>query len=256
MKIAIGITGLYKAIFRNGEFSVSKSIQQMKEKFNADVYYHTWSNRDRQGDHPVPEEFKTIGKFYRKEEPKMNYHPIMDIDRDTLDVTCKKFQWYQKTKTSANKTINATKQHLGYADLFQFIPDTYDLYIKTRWDVDINPKFDFEQFYDTVINEGPVGFMTRSSGINFLDYKSTEHKIVKKVLAKDDASDINHNDWENKIADSLIIHKREHFDPDMVWNLHRKKELVGAEWGWWQLMSKPFGGKNHTSVYGGVRIIR
>ncbi len=58
------------------------------------------------------------------------------------------------------------------------------------------------------------------------------------------------------ISDYLIMHKEEHLNTKEVYFLHENKQLLGAEFGWWQILSKPFGGNNHTSVYGGVILVR
>jgi len=239
MKIAVSLTGLYRGNIGRDPI---KSIQEMQNKFDCDMYFHTWQGRE----HEVPDMFKTIGRFYTCPEPKMEYHPIFDPEPTTNP----KHTWYRQTRHNGHKTINGTKQILSYADLFQLIPDDYDIYIKTRWDTAINKYFDFEQFYDTVLNEGPVGFMTRAGGANAHDWMSKKHRIVPKTKTNEN------NDWHDMLSDALIMHTREHFDPNYVFQLHREEQLLGAEWGWWQVMSKPFGGEIHTSVYGGVTLIR
>ena len=58
------------------------------------------------------------------------------------------------------------------------------------------------------------------------------------------------------LSDYLIMHRKKDIDTDKVYKLHSKKNLLGAEWGWWQILSKPSGGENHTSVYGGIILVR
>jgi len=239
-KIAISFTGLYRGGI---QIPPPKSIALMRQKFKADLYFQTWIGRE----HEVPQEYKdNIGHFFATNEPKMDYHPIFDPEPTTNP----KHLWYRETKTDGEKTINANKQIISYAQLFEMIPKKYDIYIKTRWDTTINPTFNFEHFY-SMLEEGPVGFMTRGVGPNSHDYLSTKHKIVPKVK-----SETNNNDWHDMLSDTIIMHKEEHFDPKLVFKLHQEKQLLGAEFGWWQIMSKPFGGESHTSVYGGCHIIR
>ena len=240
MKIAIGITGLWRPDI---QFNPVLSMRDLKRKFNADLYTHTWKGREQE----LPEEFREKGKFFPSEEPVMDYHPIFDPDPTTNP----KHHWYRKTKTLGSKTINANKQILSYCNLFDNIPDEYDLYIKTRWDVKINPMFNFEKYIKLVMLHGPVGFMIRESGPNAFPFLDTEGKIVKKEKSK-----VNNNDWHDMLSDSLIMHKRQHLDTSMVYDLHERKQLLGAEWGWWQVLSKPFGGDFHTSVYGGTLLVR
>ena len=210
MKIAIGISGLYRNnVGGNGvrrrSVSVSSNLLEMKNKFKADMYYHTWDTELNK----IPLEYRS-GNFFTTPEPIMEYHPIFDK-----------------------------------------IPNDYDLYIRTRWDCSINPDFDFESWYDVALNEGPVGFMIRTSGLNKYDFRNTKGHMIPKT------EDINqHTDWFEQLADNLIIHTREQLDTSLVYDLHEQHQLLGAEWGWWQIMSKPYGGTIHTSVYGGVNLER
>ncbi len=239
-KIAISFTGLYRP---NIQIPPMQSIELMKKKFGADLYFHTWYGRE----HEVPEIYRTqIGKFFPSKEPKMEYHPVFDPEPTTNP----KHHWYKKTRFDGHKTINGNKQIISYAQLFEMIPKKYDIYIKTRWDTTINPVFNFHQFYP-LLEEGPVGFMTRGQGPNAHDYTSEKHKVVPKTKSKTE-----NNDWHDMLSDTMIMHKEEHFDPKLVMKLHREKQLLSSEWGWWQVMSKPFGGDNHTCVYGGCHIIR
>jgi hypothetical protein len=47
----------------------------------------------------------------------------------------------------------------------------------------------------------------------------------------------------------LIIHHRKHFDVKQVTQLDKNCELLPNEWGWYQVLSAPYGGI-HTSVHG------
>ena len=241
MKIAVGISGIY----RPKVGPVKQNIEQIQKKFNADMYYHTWDSREND----VPEEYRfaTGNSFFTSPEPTMTYHPVFDPE-PTLN---RKHTWYRKTKDKATKTLHGNKQILGYCNLYDKIPKNYDLYVRTRWDVMINPHFDFAAWFDRVINEGTVGFMIRDSGANYFPFRGKKGKMVAK-----DSSNINNNDWYQMLADNLIIHTSEQLDTSYIYQLHEDKQLLGCEWGWWQTFSKPHGGLNHTSVYGGVRLLR
>jgi hypothetical protein len=247
MKIAIGISGLYRNnVGGNGvrrrPVSVSSNLLEMKNKFKADMYYHTWDTELNK----IPLEYRS-GNFFTTPEPIMEYHPIFD----PKPTRSPKHHWYRRTKTDGDKTLHGNKQIIGYSNLFDKIPNDYDLYIRTRWDCSINPNFDFESWYDVALNEGPVGFMIRTSGLNKYDFRNTKGHMVPKT------EDINqHTDWFEQLADNLIIHTREQLDTSLVYDLHEQRQLLGAEWGWWQVMSKPYGGTIHTSVYGGVNLER
>ena len=241
MKIAVGISGIYRP--RVG--SVEKNIEQIQRKFDADMYYHTWDEYEKD----IPAEYKmnTGVSFFTSPEPIVKYHPIYD----PAPTNNRKHAWYIKTRDPRTKFKHSNKQIIGYCNLYDNIPKNYDLYIRTRWDVMINTKFHFYEWFDNAINSGPVGFMIRESGPNYFDFHKNEGRMVVK-----DESNENHNDWYQMLSDSLIIHSSEHLDTKRVYQLHEEKQLIGAEWGWWQVMSKPYGGLGHTSVYGGARLLR
>ena len=239
MKIAIGISGIYRP--KVGD--VFKNLNDIQQKFNADMYYHTWDNRVAE----VPDLYK-FGNFYTSPEPVMTYHPVFD----PIPTENKKHHWYRETKTFATKTIHGNKQILGYCNLYDHIPKKYDLYIRTRWDVKILPSFDFAEWYDLALEKGPVGFMIREGpGPNYFNFREPNGRMVEK-----DDSNKDNNDWFQMLSDCLIMHTADQLDTSHVYNLHEQKQLLASEWGWWQVLSKPFGGVDHTSVYGGVKLLR
>ena len=239
MKVAIGISGIYR---KNLLFDPIESIENIKKKFNADVYFHTWENKEDQ----IPSRFKKKGFFFTSPEPEINYHPLFD----PAPTSNPKLLFYRKTKL--NKEINqfSNKQIIGYSNLFDKIPKKYDIYIRTRWDVMINPKFNFQKYFKFV-DKGPVGFMIREVGPNYYPLNKVEGKIVPKKKSK-----VNFNDWHEMLSDYLIMHKESNINTKNVYALHESQQLLGSEWGWWQVLSKPYGGDNHTCIYGGVILVR
>ncbi len=239
MKIAIGISGLFREKLYHDPI---ESIEQIKNKFKADLYCHTWQGKENL----IPDRYKREGFFFTSKEPELDYHPILDPEPTTNP----KHLIYIKKQINRSKTSHHNKQIIGYCNLFDQIPKNYDLYIRTRWDVRINPNFDFEFFFKNV-KKGAVGFMTRETGPNFYSYKKNVGKIVKKEKSKTKI-----NDWHDMLSDYLIMHRENQLNTKLVYELHKKKQLLGAEWGWWQVFSKPYGGVDHTSVYGGVVLVR
>jgi hypothetical protein len=45
----------------------------------------------------------------------------------------------------------------------------------------------------------------------------------------------------------MIIHSADRFDTEMVYKLYKEKKLHAAEFGWYQVLSQPYGGihRNH-----------
>ncbi len=239
MRIAIGISGLFRSKLC---INPVNSVKKIVNRFNADLYCHTWSGLESE----VPDIFKKEGMFFTTPEPTINYHPLLDPDATTNP----KHLYYRKNEVNKEQNKFANKQIIGYSNLYDKIPKKYDIYIRTRWDVMINPKFNFEKFY-SLLTQGPVGFMIRESGPNYFPFRKKEGRIVPKVKSK-----TKNNDWHDMLSDYLIMHKEEHIDTKKIYDLHDKKQLLGSEFGWWQVLSKSSGGDGHTSVYGGVILVR
>ena len=230
MKTAILITGQYRPHVLNAQ----QLIGQMEAVFKTQIFFHTWSS----GVGKVPIEYHNRLEYCK--EPVVDYHPISDIEW-----TGKHGKWdkYLQGRLLYNKTQHQNKQILAYADLLSKIPDDFDVLIRMRWDILVSKKVNFKPYLEKAYEEGPVGFMVRGNRGHPLD------NLLD--VPKDDIMD----DWYGYLPDSLIMHKREHFDIDLVKKLHKEKNLAPAEWGWYQIMSEPFG-DIHTSVHGGAIIAR
>jgi hypothetical protein len=92
------------------------------------------------------------------------------------------------------------------------------------------------------MDKGPVGFMIRPNRGQSI------HEDLPVSTNKDD-------DWYQFLPDALIFHRKEQYNVDYVYELHEQKNLLPAEWGWYQIMSKPYG-DIHTSVHGGADVAR
>jgi hypothetical protein len=47
-------------------------------------------------------------------------------------------------------------------------------------------------------------------------------------------------------VDQLIIHHEDHFDPQLVYRLHKDKQLLPSEFGWHQVLVKPYDVKSRS----------
>ena len=148
---------------------------------------------------------------------------------------------YEEQKLSWDKLYYGTVPILQHCDLLRKIPKEYNLIIRCDWNTQIDRQVDLHHWYRKAFEQGPIGFMVRDNrGPNFGSGKLQE-------LPKDE-NDIN-NDWFHFLPSSLIIHHRKHFDVKQVTQLDKNCELLPNEWGWYQVLSAPYGGI-HTSVHG------
>lgn len=122
------------------------------------------------------------------------------------------------------------------------IPDDYDLIMRTRWETMVSKKFNYNRYKQIAIDKGPIGFMIRPN---------RNQSIDGDLEVSKDKSD----DWFQFLPDALIFHKKEQFNTKLVRELHVQKNLLPAEWGWHQILSKPYG-DIHTSVHGGAHVAR
>lgn len=227
MKIALCINGVYRPWVTPKPPTLIREMQEVLKP--TDIFLHTWT------EHRASNPYDTL----HCPEPVLDYHPVDDV---TVECDHGKFASYKANKTVHHKTANRSKQLLAYADLLSKIPDDYDLYIRARWETIVSRSFNYDKYVDIAINKGPVGFSIRPN---------RGQSIHIDLPVSKDKSD----DWYQFLPDALIFHKREHFDIDLVHKLHQEKNLLPAEWGWYQIMSKPFG-DIHTSVHGGADVAR
>jgi hypothetical protein len=237
MKTAIVVTGQYRPHVKDAK----QLIEQMEAVFKTHIFFHTWND----GVVKVPIEYHN--RLVYCKEPEVDYHPISDIEWIGKHG---KWDHYLKNKLIYDKTQHQNKQILAYADLLSKVPDDFDVLIRTRWDVLVSGKVNFRPYIEKAYEEGPVGFMSRPKRGHTVDQlielpKEDTQQVLKFKL----------DDWYGYLPDNMIMHRREHFDSDLVKRLHKEKNLAPAEFGWYQVMSEPYG-DIHTSVHGGAVIVR
>lgn len=227
MKVALCINGVYRP------WVTPKPPKLIRDMYNilecTDIFLHTWT------EHRASNPYVTL----HCPEPILDYHPVDDV---TVECDHGKFASYKANKTFHEKTANRSKQLLGYADLLSQITGDYDLIIRARWETIISPSFDYNKYKQIAMDQGPVGFSIRPN---------RGQSIHNDLAVSKDKSD----DWYKFLPDALIFHRRDHYNIEYVHQLHAEKNLLPAEWGWYQIMSEPFG-DIHTSVHGGADVAR
>jgi hypothetical protein len=227
MKIALCITGIYRDWVTP---SIPTLVKSMIDTLSpSSVYFHAWSSQKNSIPYNV----------HHCPEPILDYHPVDDV---TVPCLHAKFKEYKEKKLCHEKTANRNKQLLGYADLMSKISDDYDLIIRARWETMVSPNFNYNKYKEKALEVGPVGFMIRPNRNHLIHQE--------KEVSKDPA-----DDWFQFLPDALIFHRKEQFNVELVRSLHEQKNLLPAEWGWHQILSKPYG-DIHTSIHGGAHVAR
>ena len=241
MKIGICISGICRG-------NLEKNIQSIKNHFSGDYFYGTWDT------HVLPKYLKDANIFYIK-EPTMDYHPILDVD----DLKAPKLKTIKKQMTIPsnlntteyrNRTLHHTKQILIHNEMMKKIDSSYDMIIRLRYDTFLSSRVDLNSYLKKSYKDNiAIGFGTRTSrhkNINIL------YEIPKIYPTENPPASVS-QDWGWYLMDPLIFHPRNLWDTNLVDRLHKEKKLLPAEYGWYQILSEPYG-DNHLSVYGGAQI--
>jgi len=228
MKVAVCVSGLC----RLPQNTVLERNKQQQSIFHtADFYYHTWDGYQ----HMVPSPIQD--RLYVSDEPTVDYCPVTD----TPPSRNKKHEDYVRLKSQRayTKHKHSTKQIIAHADLLKtFDKNQYDVIVRLRWDSKLSNKVNFNQWLKVAKDQGPVGFMHRR--VDNLDVVRVADQTAES------------NDWCEYLPDIVIMHSPKHFDPATVYLLHNQKVLRAAEWGWYQVLSQPYG-DIHTSIRGGAK---
>jgi len=237
MKIALCLSGLYRG-------NISENIKSFKHHFPlADIFMSSWySSR-------IPK------NIIKHKEPEIHYHPYISCNEDC---PAPKYQSYKaigysgKGQMNPERTKHHTKQIIAHALLLSEIKnlDSYDLIIRLRYDTVLSYYVSFDEYLNKSYNENvAIGFGTRVSRHPYMNIL----KEVPRIYPNGD--DTISQDWGWYLMDPMIIHKPEKFNIDMVFDLHNKNSLLPAEYGWYQILSKPYR-DDHICVYGGAQIER
>lgn len=234
MKIAVCVSGILNA--PNDISELTRYNRRLIEKFpNADFYYGTWESQR--------ELFSSVFPKYKChyfEDIKMHYHPYLGIKEGhyIMPQFPKLVQFIKKKKWQIEWSLHHTKQIIIHGLLSDSIPKKYDIVVRTRYDAFIHRDADFSNYIaDSHKNSRAIGFATtQREKFNQLypsDYKKDDGLMKKWML------------------DQLIIHPASMMNAKYAIKLHALCRLHPAEVGWYQVLSKPFGG-NHLNYHGWV----
>lgn len=214
----------------------SNIVEQLKYKFpEAKFYFHTWTNKTHLIDKKYHKNLKTL------HYPKWHYHP-MDVDPPS-----------KHAKYLRSRDIPELKENfyfgllplIQYFDLLKKVPAEHDLIIKSDFNIRFDRQVDLEHHIRVAYEKGPVGFLTRSNrGAQFGSGKWSD-------VDKENP----HDDWYNYMPGKFMIHNRRHANHRVFKKLLSEKKLYPDNWGWYQVMSQPFG-DNHHSYHGLVEEIK
>jgi hypothetical protein len=229
-EVAVCVSGLA----REGH---EKAIKIAREIFPYDFFYMHWKGYD------IPD-VKPIELF---DEPVYDYHNLLDTK---YKPDCHIFRRYAednpergllakiKRKPGAmEKTRNNSKQILAHFWLVNTLPKKYKTIIKFRYDTLLNKKLDWSKYIEMAQKDIVVGFGGSAPG-GKIDTSFKEHtfKDCKRCPGP-------------YLWDHLIIHPRHKLIN--VEKEFKNKNLLGAEWGWHQILHHQHNDNNYVNVQGG-----
>lgn len=233
MKIAVCFSGLYR---KNISINPHYLHANYEKAFpDADFFYHTWDEYITD----IPVIYHDA--LFSCPEPFLDYHPVFDV---SVSSPHPKFPEYKKGNipdTKKTKLLRQTKQMLGHADLLSKIPQDYDVIVRARYDVNIWD-VNYDKFLNMAAEGTPVGFATKLK-------QGQQFGKLHEATKEDEETCLGH------LPDYMIIHNPKKFDSDYVFRLHREQNLLPGEWGWWQVLSEPYG-DNHRVFCGYAQIVR
>lgn len=217
MKIALLISGQIRS-------DAESNIKKLQHYFKPDnIYLATWNNQKT-----------NIAGMQYYAEPELHYNPALEIVGHIPESYMK---YIRNGMARREFWKHRTKQILIHAYMLRDIVESNDIIIRARFDTIIAPEID--------IREKIQESFDKNKAIGFYVPKGQNNKHLNKL----EKHDKNHNRCHEHLVDHLIIHPRNIFDVNKTLDMHDKKELIVAETGWWQVLSKDHG-NNHDCYLG------
>ena len=236
-EIAVCVSGLAREGYK-------EVIERAKKVFPYNFFYMQWEGYP-QPDVPVCEYFI---------EPVYNYHNLLDtkyrpecavlkrVTRTPNGKIFRKAGLLEQTRTNS-------KQILAHYWLVNKLPAQYKTIIKLRYDSVVSNQVDFTPFIERARCGTVVGFAGGEFGGD-MDAPLREHSSNK------------HTECFHcrrctgfYLFDHVIFHPREKLKN--VEKLFNEKNLLGAEWGWHQILCHQWcEDNNYVNVTGGNRLVK
>jgi len=237
-KIAVCFSGLPRGEHR-------WVIERTRKIFPYDTFFATWEGQD------TPE---SITDCYRFPEPVYDYHNLIDTKTKP---NCSLWSKYTRKPADGgkggkiwwkpnlmNQTKDNSKQILGHFYLVDRLPLKYKVIIKMRYDVILSSKANYQKYLEKVQEtKCSVGFDANSGHNHGPQHELIEHLPLdcKRCTG-----------WY--LWDHVIFHHRDRLKN--VDTFFKEKNLLGAEWGWYQVLHHQWNDSNYINVHGGETLVK
>jgi hypothetical protein len=219
------------------------AIEIAKKVFPYDTFYMHWKN------YQTP---KVLDCRYF-DEPETTYHPMLETSTQPDCPIFKKITrkpdppqhrggklWARSS--TINKTKHSAKQILAHSYLVNTLPEQYKTIIRLRYDTLVSSKINYEPYLEKAQRGYVIGFNARN----------TETYGPPRNLKEHSPRDCDRCIWE--IWDHMIFHPRDRLKN--VEKLFEEKNLLGWEWGWYQILCDQWKDDKFINVEGGTSLIR
>lgn len=241
MRIAVCVSGVPRSGVGDKQQvnrDYKRNFKNLQKNFpTADFFIGTWDKYEAE----AKKDFAGAG-YWTFPEPEAHYHPYLDIPKDIMisDYMRKFSDIYRSKPHLHERTKHQAKQILCHANMVDSLPEKYDIIIRTRFDTFTYTHADFSGYINDVYNnKTAIGFAClkpQFAGFNIpveVDKNNAEH----------------YNTVSEYLFDQLIIHHADCIDTKYIFKLFQEKRLCPAEFGWYQVLSLPYG-SNHRCISG------
>jgi hypothetical protein len=228
--IAVCVSGLARDGYQ-------EAIETAKKTFPYDFFFAHWKGR------PVP----SVDNCLLVDEPEYGYHNLLET---TIKPKCNIWKRYTKRPNGKifrkpdlmAKTKDHSKQILIHQTLVDSLDKKYDTIIRVRYDTIFSLKQDFSELVKLGLGGTIIGLAGSMPGAD-LDAQIKIHK---------------HNDCRRcqgwYLWDHMIIHPRHKLKNS--YNFFHKNNLLGAEWGWYQVLCHQWKDDNYVNAEGGNVLLK
>jgi hypothetical protein len=229
-KIAVCVSGITSRI---PEYK--QVIEHQKKVFGEyDFFYQQWSG------YPKPD----VPNCELNPEPTWDYHCILE---SRVKPDCDIYRRYTKPggkmerKGLAKNYTYSANQIISHAYLVDSLPKEYTHIIKTRFDTLVSTKVDFKPYIEMLLDGWNIGFYQGGK-----DNPTPEHSLTEYDHTGPRCK------W--RLFDHLLFHPRDRLKN--VFKLKRERKLLGAEWGWYQLLVDQWKDLKYKNVLGGESLLK
>lgn len=223
--IAVCVSGLAREGYQ-------EALEIAQKVLPYDFFYMQWKG------YPEPD----VSDCHFFDEPEYNYHNLLETK---YKPDCAIWKRYTKNPGGKifrkpgllEKTKHNSKQTLAHYWLVNKLPEQYTTIIKLRYDTLLSTKVDFDPLIEKAIEGTVVGIAGSAPG---KDIDTPLHIHGYKDCRRCTGPYL----W-----DHIIFHPRRKLKNVEKW--FNEKNLMGAEWGWYQVLNHQWGDNNYLNVEGG-----